>query len=149
MQIDPSELEARERSFREHCAGRKLPLTPQRLAIFRALAATDSHPTADELFRQVQPVMPSLALGTVYRTLEWLEEHGLISRVHALGEPARFDANLGPHHHLVCVQCGRVVDFCDERVDTLLPRGRRLRGFRILGHRLHVSGVCAECQRNS
>src|SRR5262249_51203459 len=127
MQVDRSELEAREQAFRERCAGCKLPLTPQRLAIFRVLAAIDCHPTADELFRRVRPRLPSLALGTVYRTLDWLEAHGLIARVQSPGEPARFDANLGAHHHLICTRCRRVVDFTDKRLDTLLPHGRRLR----------------------
>jgi Fur family peroxide stress response transcriptional regulator len=146
MQLRRSQIEARERRFREHCASHKVPLTPQRLAVFRALAATDSHPSAEDLFRAIQPDMPSLALGTVYRTLEWLESQALVSRVHDLGEPARFDANLEPHHHLVCMRCQRVVDFADARIDKMLPRGRRLHGFRVETHRLQVTGICPQCQ---
>jgi Fur family transcriptional regulator, peroxide stress response regulator len=149
MKMPRSEMDARERAFRKVCSDRKLPLTPQRLAIFRALAATDVHPTAEEVFREIQPQMPSLALGTVYRTLEWLEAQGLITRVHDLGEPARFDANRDPHHHLLCIRCRRVVDFGDSQLDALLPRGRRLHGFRVLSHRLQVSGLCPRCQHAS
>src|SRR5262245_13271014 len=112
-------VETRLAAFRRRCADLGLALTPQRLAIYEVLASDDSHPGAEDVFRRVKPDMPSLSLGTVYRTLEVFESHGLVSRVHGPGEPVRFDANLEPHHHLVCVRCWRVIDFEDPRLERL------------------------------
>src|SRR5947209_20372972 len=89
-------------AFRRRCTHLGLTLTPQRLAIYEFLATHDSHPSAEEIYREVKPELPSLSLGTVYRTLELFEENGLISRVLTLSPQARYDANQDEHHHLIC-----------------------------------------------
>src|SRR5271165_2109204 len=119
MDISHAAIENRLSRFRQRCGELGLALTPQRLAIYQVLAADDSHPGAEDIYRRIKPDLPSLSLGTVYRTLELFEEQGLVSRVHAFGDQARFDANLDPHYHLVCVRCRRVIDFEDERLHKL------------------------------
>jgi Fur family peroxide stress response transcriptional regulator len=145
--MDTSRAAVRQRvaAFRQQCAALGVALTPQRLAIYAALAGDDSHPAADELFRRVKPRVPSLALGTVYRTLELFEAHGLIRRVHTLGDQARFDANRAAHHHLVCVRCRRVRDYESPALDAL-PLPETADGFRVLSHVTHLLGVCAACR---
>jgi Fur family peroxide stress response transcriptional regulator len=127
--------------------GAGVKMTPQRLEIFRELAASEEHPDAETIFRAVQRRMPTVSLDTVYRTLWRLEELGLVA---TLGPPAnavRFDANLSPHHHYVCVRCGLVRDFESARLDELrLPEGVKELGS-IVGARVEVRGLCAECQR--
>src|SRR5271165_5448104 len=119
MDLSHSAIDRRLAAFRQRCGELGLALTPQRLAIYNILAGDDSHPGAEEIYRRIKPDLPSLSLGTVYRTLELFEEHGLVSRVHAFSDQARFDANLDDHHHLVCVRCRRVIDFEDERLHKL------------------------------
>src|SRR4051794_10722643 len=116
MDISHPAIEARLAAFRDRCDQLDLMLTPQRLAVYRVLASDDSHPSAEDIYRRIKPEMPSLSLGTVYRTLDLLVEQGLVSRVHAFSDQARFDANLAAHHHLVCERCRRVIDFEDERL---------------------------------
>ncbi|MBL8799510.1 MAG: transcriptional repressor [Planctomycetia bacterium] len=146
MDTSPAAIEMRLAAFRQRCGALGLALTPQRLAIYQVLAGDASHPGAEDIYRRIKPGMPSLSLGTVYRTLELFEEHGLISRLHAFSDQSRFDANLDDHHHLVCVRCRRIIDFQDDRLRELPVEPASLDGFQVLGHRIHLVGLCAECQ---
>src|SRR5262245_66176274 len=119
MDLKPAAIESRLNQFRERCGQLGLALTPQRLAIYQILAADDSHPGAEDIYRRIKPNLPSLSLGTVYRTLELFEEHGLVSRVNAFGDQTRFDANLEAHHHLICVHCRKIFDYRDPRLEEL------------------------------
>ncbi len=139
-------IENRLAHLRQRCADVGLALTPQRLAVYQVLARDDSHPTAEEIFRQIKPSLPSLSLGTVYRTLELFEAQGLIRRVHAFDDQARFDANLDEHHHLVCIRCRRVIDFQDPHLQQLPIPEATLGGFQVLAQRLHLLGLCPRCQ---
>lgn len=147
MDTSPVAVTNRLAAFRQRCCELGLALTPQRLAIYQVLAGDASHPAAEDIYRRVKPSVPSLSLGTVYRTLELFEEHGLVARVHTLGDQARFDANLDVHHHLVCIRCRRVIDFEEPRLDSLPIQESKLGGFRVLAQRLHLLGLCPSCQR--
>ncbi len=103
--------------FVERCRAAALAVTPQRLAIFRELAATDRHPSAEELHAAVRREMPTLSLATVYKTLDTLAVIGAVRPVSRLGARGRWDANLEPHHHLVCTACGDVSDVTEPALD--------------------------------
>ncbi len=145
MDISRAAVESRLTAFRQRCGERGLALTPQRLSIYQVLARDDSHPSAEDIYRRIKPDLPSLSLGTVYRTLELFEEHGLVSRVHAFGDQTRFDANLDVHHPLICERCRRVMDFEDERLSQLLVEPDRFAGFHITSQRIHFLGRCQDC----
>lgn len=145
MDTSSAAVDARLTAFRARCHECGLALTPQRLAIYQVLASDASHPSAEDIFKRIKPALLSLSLGTVYRTLELFETHGLVSRVHVGGNQARFDANLDNHHHLVCVRCRRVIDYPEP--ETPLPVSAPLpEGFRVLAARVHLLGLCAACQ---
>jgi Fur family transcriptional regulator, peroxide stress response regulator len=136
--IDPKTLAAGIRR-----AG--LKATPQRLAIYGALMKTTEHPTIEAIHQDVLAALPALPLGTVYKTVESLEEAGLVMEVSLPGNAKRYDANVSPHHHLVCTSCHRVTDFRDEALDALQPRVRWA-GFRPCHVKVQVHGICASCQ---
>jgi len=120
-------------------------LTHQRLEIFRALAATEEHPDADALFRAVQHRMPTVSVDTVYRTLWMLHDLGLVATLGPRRDGVRFDANLDPHHHYVCVRCGLVRDFESADLNALrVPAAVKGLGS-IADARVEVRGVCARC----
>ena len=125
-----------------------LRLTPQRLAICRYLAATDTHPTTREIYRALKPEYPSLSLATVYNTLSALVELGAI---HALGDAGddttHYDADIEPHINLVCVRCHRIFDLPHGAVAELEQQAAEQTGFRIFGARVVYYGLCPECQR--
>lgn len=147
MDVTRSAVERRLNRFREHCAEAGLALTPQRLAIYRVLAANPSHPSAEDVFRRIKPEMPSLSRGTVYRTLELFQRHGLINRVPTDADTAHFDANLDEHHHLVCVRCHSVRDLELDELPMPFEPPEHLHGYRVLGQRLHVMGLCPTCRK--
>src|SRR5512142_611576 len=99
-----------------------LKLTPQRLAIVREIVRDPTHPTAQELYERLRPVMPSMSFATVYNTLDALASRGLCSARALAPGAARFDPNMAPHDHLVCDGCGMVRD-----VDAPARRSRPLR----------------------
>ncbi len=124
-----------------------IKLTPQRLEIFRELATTDEHPSADKIFRAVQRRMPTVSLDTVYRTLWMLHDLGLITTVGPEREAVRFDANLDQHHHYICVQCGLVRDFESTELNTLrVPDAVRALGS-VVTAQVEVRGFCAACSQ--
>jgi Fur family transcriptional regulator, peroxide stress response regulator len=148
MDITRTAIQYRMTAFRQRCGELGLALTPQRLAIYQVLAGDDSHPGAEDIYRRIKPELPSLSLGTVYRTLELFEEHHLVSRVHAFSDQTRFDANLDEHHHLVCERCRRVFDFEDVRLHELPVDETALAGFRVRSQRIQLLGLCRSCQKD-
>jgi Fur family transcriptional regulator, peroxide stress response regulator len=145
-QMQPEVVAKRLEEFRSLCRTRGIPLTHQRLAIYQALLETDSHPSAETVFRALHDRLPQLSLGTVYKNLEILQELGLISEVNVLHETARYDANLEAHHHLVCVRCKRVIDLYDDSLARVAPRNNH--GFVVTDVRVQVNGVCPDCRGN-
>ena len=127
--------------------GAGLKATPQRLAIYGALMGTTEHPTVEAIHEVVRPKLPALPLGTVYKTIESLEEAGLVMEVSLPGNAKRYDANVEPHHHLVCTSCHRVLDFRDGALDAIRPRVR-WSGFRPTHVKVQVHGICADCQKS-
>ena len=122
-----------------------IKLTHQRLEIFREVAASADHPDADTVFRAVQARMPTVSLDTVYRTLWLLHDLRLATTLGPRGGGVRFDANLDPHHHYVCVRCGLVRDFDGAALDALhLPETLKQLGSVVDAH-VEVRGVCAGC----
>ncbi len=103
---------ARERMehFADRCRQGGLAVTPQRLAIVEALLATTDHPRAETIFESVRKLHPHISLATVHRTLETLCQIGEARKVTTLHDSARYDGNLAPHHHVVCVRCRRIRD---------------------------------------
>jgi Fur family peroxide stress response transcriptional regulator len=125
-----------------------LKITPQRTAIYEALIRSTAHPTAEDLFTQVAPQFPMMSLNTVYYTLGVLRSSGLVQEVNIGHERARFDANLSPHHHLICLGCQTIVDVMDPRLNHLtLPVGIP-KDFEITGHQVAFRGLCGTCRRH-
>lgn len=140
----------RVQGFVGRCHAAGLAITPQRLAIFRALASSDVHPSAEELHAAVRRAMPALSLATVYKTLDTLAAIGAVRPVSRLGARGRWDANLAPHHHLLCTACGRVTDVVEPRLDAAGRPARAVaarHGFAAEGHAVEIFGRCARCRR--
>jgi len=134
------------RAFREHGLRR----TPQRLAIARAVAANDRHPTVQDVHTMVRGDFPTMSLATVYNTLRSLVNAGVIADLPFAGG-ARFDSDPSPHINLVCSDCGSIVDA--HEYDPMLTRLTRSVSsrpdFRVDGHRFDFYGRCASCARDT
>ena len=121
-------------------------VTHQRREVLRVVVESDEHPDAHTILQRVRERMPTISFDTVYRTLSFLEEHDLISRVHATGERVRFDGNEAVHHHFICTECGQIIDFESEEVDGMkLPKGVTKLGT-AASRQLQVYGICRDCK---
>ncbi len=125
-----------------------LRVTPQRLAIYRALVTSDAHPSAQTLIEQLQPELPSLSQATVYNTLQTLTARGLIQEIGKVGDgAARYDGNPAPHINLVCTRCQCVSDVFDVPLDAITEQVIARSRFKVHGVRFTYYGVCPRCQR--
>jgi len=124
---------------------RGLRVTEPRVAVLSYLSSTDRHPTAEEVETAVNADGPVLSRASVYNVLHSLTRAGLAAGMSVKDGPARYDAHVGPHHHLVCHVCGRVEDVAwgDFGVAErgVLPDGRAVRALS-----LTLDGVCAACR---
>lgn len=132
--------------IRAHFKAKGLKVTPQRMAIYKALAETTKHPTADDLFRQVARDYPMISPNTVYYTLSVLSTAGLVKEVNYWHDRTRFDANVTPHHHLICLSCRSIQDLQNESLDKLGMVSGIPKNFYVTGHQVEFYGYCATCQ---
>jgi Fur family transcriptional regulator, peroxide stress response regulator len=135
-------LEVLSRRFRE----RGLRFTSQRYAIYQVLAHSTEHPSAEAIYSAVKRSHPTLSMNTVYTTLEALKEIGVASEVSLWHNKARFDANLKPHHHVVCVKCRKITDLYDASLDRLLLSPNARHDYTLLGYRVEFQGYCPSCR---
>lgn len=145
MVLDETEIDRRLRHYQAVAREAGIKLTPQRLEIFRIVASTEAHPSAEAVHKAVQVRMPTVSLDTVYRTLWLLTDLGLLATLGPRQGGVRFDANLAHHHHYLCARCGLVRDFDSAELDALrIPE--RVNDFgRILSAHVEVRGICAAC----
>jgi Fur family transcriptional regulator, peroxide stress response regulator len=139
--------ESRVAEFATHCRASGLAVTPQRLAIIRALLSSVEHPTADTVYAKVRREHPHLSLATVHRTLDTLCEIGEARKVTLLHESARYDGNVRPHHHVVCVHCRRIRDVDIPGAEQLLAGRASIGDFHVLGTSVEILAVCEKCAR--
>ncbi len=124
-------------------------LTAPRRAIVEILTRGQRALNPIELYDLGRKEHPHLGLVTVYRTLEKLEELGLIQRVHQPGGcNVYLRAAIGHEHFLVCTHCGRVETFAGDDLSSLITRTARQSGFEIHEHWLQLFGLCTACQGN-
>jgi len=126
-------------------------LTPQRRSIISVIARSYEHLTPGAICEKVRQECPGIGLVTIYRTLEILTKLGLVCEMHA-GSSCRSYSMRRPlehHHHLICADCGAVIDFTGCDLSELEQRLSRETGFKIREHLLEFLGQCQNCQRAS
>ncbi len=121
-------------------------ITPQRRAIVDVLAQGMSHPTAEEIYQRAAITIPDMSRATVYNTLHELVQLGGLIETYESGEGCmRYDANLGPHHHLFCVRCHTLTDIHHDFADVALP-AEKAAGYQVARHQITFYGLCPTCQ---
>ena len=145
MSLEHQEIERRLEQFKSVAKQAGVKLTHQRLEIFRAVASSEDHPSAEAVYKSVRTAMPTVSLDTVYRTLWLLMDLGLLTTLGSRRESVRFDANLKQHHHYLCVRCGLVRDFESTELNELPIPDSVNRFGDIVCTQVEVQGVCASC----
>ena len=120
--------------------------TPQRIAISRFVLRNRNHPTVQEVYNEVRQTYPTVSLATVYKTLNFLSELGLVQELPFLHGETRFDSYVEPHVNLVCRRCGKVNDLENRLAREVVTRIANTTKFTPTGQRLDVYGLCQRCR---
>ncbi len=120
-------------------------MTPARRALVTALLEADGHVTAEDLAETVQRSHPDVHRSTIYRTLDALEERGVVDHVHLGHGRAVFHLLDDPHQHLVCEACSAVIEAPDALFRPLAKRLLSDYGFVLRPNHFAVLGRCATC----
>lgn len=124
-----------------------LKVTLPRIKILEILEREGNHHlTAEDIFQTLREEDSDIGLATVYRVLTQFESAGLVTRHHFESGQAVFELDRGDHHdHLVCMRCGKVVEFYDEVIESRQQAIAKREGFSIQDHNLILYGTCADC----
>ena len=121
-----------------------LKVTPQRIAVMQALVKFAHHPTAEEIYREVQQALPGLSATTVYNVLDAFVAKGITHRIATDADVMRYDAICEHHHHLYDATSDRVEDYFDPELDKLLQdyfERKKIHGFIPHQIRLQLQGA--------
>ncbi|MFW5992300.1 MAG: Fur family transcriptional regulator [Halanaerobiaceae bacterium] len=124
-------------------------LTSQRKDILEVLLNNPGqHYNAEELFNEVKKINPDVGLATIYRTLELMCDLDIIHRLDFDSKYKRYELNLegGHHHHLICVECGKILEFNDQVLEDFENSLEQEYNFNIYDHRIKFFGQCSECR---
>jgi Fur family ferric uptake transcriptional regulator len=139
-----------KRRFLDFLSRRSLRLTSQRRAIVDTVFSTQSHFTAEELLEWSRRRDKSVSRATVYRTLPLLTESGLVREMDFGKDRKVYDPNYAdfPNHcHIICEECGKIVEFESEKLAQLESEVSSQLGFRVTSQRLEITGSCEELKR--
>ena len=121
-------------------------LTPQRRAVLRVVAESDGHLTANEIFEAARRELPSISFATVYNSLKYLREAGLLHEINFGKGSSRYDRETARHDHAVCSRCGKLVDFDLAETPQLIRAAARRSRFKPESIHLTLVGLCPDCQ---
>jgi Fur family transcriptional regulator, ferric uptake regulator len=134
--------------LRDYLKKNGLKDTSQREEILNHLLAAEKHMAPEEIYETLRRKDPRLGRATVFRTLKMLEACGLATKVTFADGRHKFEACKGRahHDHMICVECGAVIEFVNESIEKTQDKVARDHGFKILWHRHEIFGRCPDCE---
>ena len=138
--------EVEHRSLARYLEEHSLKHTKQREAILEVFLEATGHVTSDDLYNRVRHRHPSIGYTTVYRTMKLLCEAGLASERHFDDGITRYEIAHEHHDHLVCVKCGKIIEFECAMIENTQEEIAQRYGFRVLRHRHELYGHCDACR---
>ena len=123
-----------------------LGITKQRQAVLQVIRDSEEHLTANEVFDKARKIQPGISFATVYNSLRFLKEQGMIGEVRFGSDAARFDRTMDRHDHAICNECGKLIDLDLPIPDDILEKGERLSKFKAESIEIVLRGLCPECR---
>ncbi|MFL0196468.1 Fur family transcriptional regulator [Clostridium sp. WILCCON 0269] len=148
--LSTSEIERLKNSLKE----KGYKLTPQRRAVVDIIIKNEGkHLTTEQIYDQVKIECPEIGLATVYRTVQLLEDIGVICKLDLNDGCNRYEIvhreENHHHHHLICTKCSRIIEVTDDLLESLERKIEEKYNFKILNHSLKFYGICSECTKKS
>ena len=137
-----------EEEFRRFLKDRGFRNTPERMAILREVMGSNGHFETDDIFIRLRGKNPRASQASVYRTINLLVEAGIVRKTPCDQMESRYEIIYGidHHDHLVCIKCGRIIEFKDENIEKFQEKVALNHNFTLIGHRLILSGYCNQCK---
>lgn len=141
--------EQKLKAFEKFIAEKGLKSTRQRDVIINTFLKSDGHLSVEDLHHMVQKINPKIGYATVYRTLKLLGESGLAAERHFDDGQTRYEhVNPEEHHdHLICLGCGKIIEFEDQRIEDLQEEVAEKLSFHVVTHKLELYGYCGNCNK--
>lgn len=147
----PTTTAEAEALLQRHLQERGLKQTRQRSLIVQAFLGAGGHLDVDQLLARVRGIDPRVSAATVYRTMKLLTELGLAHAQRFGDGHTRYESavNREHHDHLICTACGKIIEFENDRIESLQEAVARKHGFTVLHHKLELYGICRQCALKS
>lgn len=144
---DVERLRAR---LNEYMVRHGLRSTEQRRIVTEMFFTSEGHLSIEDLLEQVREAEPKIGYATVYRTLKLLKECGLAWERHFGDGVSRYEVAWEDEHHdhLICLDCEKIVEFEDRKIEALQEKVASRYGFKLVRHKLELYGICDDCQAN-
>ncbi len=124
----------------------EIKYTNQRIEILNYLEGNYTHPSVEQVYGAVRKKLTRISKATVYQNLKFLSEKGLIREVNVKGV-SRFEPMLEPHHHAICRNCSRIIDFRSEDLtECSLNSAKKIKEIKVDSVNINFYGICAKCR---
>lgn len=148
MPGDLTDMDSSQELDRRALSAAGLRVTNQRALLLEIIRRGEGHLDADEVYRQARKRQPRLSLSTVYRTLQKFKKLGLVEEVHFDENHHHYEVKpSSEHHHLICLGCGRVIEFSYPLARQVKRSVPEARDFEITGTEVRMSGYCPRCRQ--
>jgi len=143
-------MKEEENILKKYVMEQGLRNTPQRYKVLEVFLRNEGHPSVDELHDIVKKKYPDISHSTTFRTMQIIEAAGLAARIRGNDSVFRFEHlyNHSQHGHLVCLQCGKIIEFDNSEIIKLQNKISKEKGFKPLRYGAKISGICKNCQNN-
>lgn len=122
-----------------------MKITPQRLMIFKILENNTSHPSAEEVFKWVKKIYPTVSFTTIYKTLETLRDLGEVQELIIDEDRKHYDPNTDIHHHIICSNCKKILDIFEDFSQHVKMPDTLKKDYTVSGFQISFHGICKDC----
>ena len=135
--------------FMEYLQEHKLKLTPHRQLILDIFLEHEGHRSVEDIYRVVREKDPRIGYTTVYRTMKILADCGLAREIDLADGITRYEHlyNHQHHDHMICMQCGKSIEFYKPEIEALQDEASEQLGFKVHDHKMQIYGVCSDCRK--
>jgi Fur family transcriptional regulator, ferric uptake regulator len=139
----------REDAFKKYLRSKGLKFTPERRLILSTILSFTGHFDIEKLHNKLRKRNKEISIATIYRSLPHFINSGLIREVMCCKNRPQYELDMGASHHdhIVCMKCGKIIEFRDDKIEKLLNKVCERFHFKPVEHRLGIRGYCEECQK--
>ncbi|MDX1386565.1 MAG: Fur family transcriptional regulator [bacterium] len=135
--------------FKDTCRENDIKLTHSRVEVFSEISKSIDHPDVETIHKRVKKRISTLSLDTVYRALWLIKDLGLLTTFGEVTNKTRFEANLDPHHHFICISCGMIRDFYFNKINNSQFQKHLIKVGKVKSAQLELRGICFQCTKKN